>query len=190
MSLPENAWEAVCVIASEQQWCWNLTCTTCGASLWRYALAEVGAGRHPSDPNWATSNDHRNLPNPNELRKAGSPNYMVDVLSAANLDAIAQRGPHPDWLGYLGVALRNTSRSAALSRVLTVSWGSQLLKLLSPESAERPYLQKLTSDDPPADLIGSRQVLRWQDLGRLVADIHPATAASVGFVGTNYNGVH
>jgi len=190
MSLPENAWEAVCVIATEQRWCWNLACTTCGAGLWRYALAEIGAGRHPADPNWSTSNDHRNLPSLNELRKTGSSRHMIDVLAEADLESIARRGPHPDWLGYQGVALRNISRSDAMSRKLTIAWGRQILALLPAISQERGYLEKLISDKPLRDLIGSREFLRWQDLGRFVDDLSGITAGEMGGLAhTNNNGV-
>ncbi|MGC4003045.1 MAG: hypothetical protein QM811_07885 [Pirellulales bacterium] len=49
-----NAFEAICHIASIENWCWNLMCTTCGQKHFKYATKELAEGIHPEDPEWLT----------------------------------------------------------------------------------------------------------------------------------------
>lgn len=59
---------------------------------------------------------------------------LITKLAVARLADIARDGRFPDWLGLLGVAIQVTEEAEATDRVLTRTWGEQLLSLM-PEYA-------------------------------------------------------
>jgi len=133
-----NAFESLCRLASRESWCWNLTCTTCGATHLRLGLRELSLGHVPGTENWHTTS--RRQPRGIEAAIGGPVGYrgewsvesqgkLARLAAAASLKWIRDRCEHPDWLGYLGMVLANTRDAEALSPVLSRSWGRQLREL-------------------------------------------------------------
>ena len=58
-----NKFEAVCKIASDEGWCWDLNCTTCGNMHFTNAFIEMVLGKSPQDDDWLTRADvdHKKL---------------------------------------------------------------------------------------------------------------------------------
>lgn len=54
-----NAFEAMSVLASQEKWCWNLNCTTCGQLHFRFGLVELTQEKHPFDHNWVVKQGER-----------------------------------------------------------------------------------------------------------------------------------
>jgi hypothetical protein len=47
-----NQFEELCKLASKENWCWNLVCTTCGHLHFKYSFLELASGKSPTDSNW------------------------------------------------------------------------------------------------------------------------------------------
>ena len=47
-----NQFEALCKLASDENWCWNLFCSTCGHMHFRYSFAELAIGKSPESKGW------------------------------------------------------------------------------------------------------------------------------------------
>jgi len=47
-----NQFEALCKLASDENWCWNLNCATCGHMHFRYAFSELAAAKSPEGGDW------------------------------------------------------------------------------------------------------------------------------------------
>lgn len=149
-----NAFEALCVIASKENWCWNLMCTTCGHMYFRYAFLELLKGRHPHDPIWITKKcNHHQLPSLlGDLRRVNQLSFtqqeiLAEIFASASLLNISKLCRFPDWLGYLGLALRYTEKAEHSTRVLTQAWSTKLLDLVSPGSKSAQFLNSLVFND-------------------------------------------
>ena len=58
-----NNFEELCKLASDENWCWNLFCTTCGHLHFKYAFSELAAGKSPKDQNWLIHRRHTRYTN-------------------------------------------------------------------------------------------------------------------------------
>ena len=56
-----NAFEALCKLASDEKWCWNLYCTTCGHMHFKYAFKELAKGKSPENPDWVVHKEENYL---------------------------------------------------------------------------------------------------------------------------------
>jgi len=110
-----NPLEDLFCLASQQNWCWNLSCTTCGHLHFKYAFQDIGDGIYPDSSKWIISiqkTDYRKekgkIPNKlsplqiNELIKLGLELNLVDINSKCRF---------PDWLGHLGLLINYTNSS-------------------------------------------------------------------------------
>lgn len=151
MSADLHPFEAVCKLAAQRRWCWRIPCTTCGCMRFREAFARLLAGRHPSERRWR-------LPLRNEagekpdlvygfLRDVDAQRRLADCVADARLVVIRDSAPHPDWLGYLGLALCFTAEAERATHRLTDAWLPQLNALV---------------DGPPIYL----DLLNYRDLGQ------------------------
>lgn len=164
MTAERNAFTAICLLASREQWCWNINCTTCGHMYFRYGFFEIGAGRHPDRDGWLTRKEfHQQLSTLGDLRTVTAAirrsERLHQVASDASLSEIAGGCRFPDFLGYLGLLLHYTSELEHRNRRLTPVWSRQLLELVD-ENA------------PPAQMLRQRQNdlsarLSWKDLDGL-----------------------
>jgi len=154
-----NAFEALCFLASRENWCWNLFCTTCGHMYFRYAFIELLQGHHPDDGNWATrKGNHRNLE-----RRVGSMHSMRDwdlmdmvalqkVCEGADIRKISEQCRFPDWLGYLGLVLGHACGAEAINGKLTKAWAGQLADLVVPGSEAEASLREKAGRGKGLDL--------------------------------------
>lgn len=140
----ENAFEQLCFLASEQNWCWNLFCTTCSQLHFRYALKEIGKGKLPSDTGWlihaqktSYSKELGEVPSsyPDETKE-----YVCQIAANASITDIARQCKFPDWLGYLGLTLEYMRHDTPAFTTLSRSWSSQLIELLPLDSPAREEL--------------------------------------------------
>jgi len=153
-----NAFEALSRRADQEQWCWNLTCTTCGCMHFRYGLLELSQGKHPASEDWITdkrvrseilSREFGSAPHPLPLR---SQQEVVSIASRARVSAIASNAKFPDWLGHLGVVLSFCQNAEAETRSLTKAWTPQLGEMLPAESQLRKRLLDRAAGATPLTL--------------------------------------
>jgi hypothetical protein len=152
-----SAFEYLCVLASREQWCWKVGCTTCGHGVFRWAFRALAAGRHPLDATWsvhwgrgATSTRlaARNGPLP---PSGGWPlaeqERLQRIVARATVANIARETRFPDWLGYLGLALLYTEAAEQRDRVLTQALVPQLRELVLEQSPGACLLDELVNPE-------------------------------------------
>lgn len=130
-----NQFEALCKLASDENWCWNLFCTTCGHMHFRYAFSELAAGKSPTDPNWLvhgryTRYSNRLGPLPRSYTEEQE-ERMHEICGEADISSIASNCKFPDWLGYLGLVLNHMNSRSESYKALSSIWASQLADLVS-----------------------------------------------------------
>jgi hypothetical protein len=135
----ENQFEKLCQLASEESWCWNLQCTTCGHSHFRWAFAELAEGKSIDGPDWEVNmgKDSKSL-----FKRLGSPpmsyddrqkQNVLEICREANLSTISRECKFPDWLGYLGLVVEHMWHPVQL-RPLSSCWAAQLKELVPAHS--------------------------------------------------------
>jgi len=113
----------------------------------RYAFAELAAGKSPADSTWLIHgrntrylNSLGPLPrNYTEMQKE----KVVNICCNANLSSIAEICKFPDWLGYLGLVIEHMFSGAESYKKLSKNWASQLLELVSDGSDIRKRLEEI-----------------------------------------------
>lgn len=154
--MKRNAFEALCILAGRENWCWNIGCTTCGCMHFRHSLRLLAQGRDPQEPGWPVRKDRR-IPEalgdlPRQL-ETGEQEALVGVLAGANLEFIARRVKFPDWLGHLGLALCITREREARTGAVTAALAPQLARMCG--GATRARLESMVTEN---------QRLSWQAL--------------------------
>lgn len=127
-----NSFEALCGLASKERWCWNLWCTTCGHTNFRYGFLELAAGKSPSHSTWIVNNrifQHSGFSAqlgkfPRQYNQ-DQKEIITHICLNANLSAISESCHFPDWLGYLGLVLHHMKHSPSF-RKMSQCWASQL----------------------------------------------------------------
>jgi hypothetical protein len=156
----ERTFESLCILASQEKWCWRMPCTTCGNVDFRFALRELTEGRL-SEEWWSLATHrtrlHQRLKALEPLRRWPIAVQHALVAKIANTDiaAIARRSRFPDWRG-LGLALLLTENAESRDRLLTPSWSRQLLQLLPARVRERSGLS--------STLVDMKTILTWRHL--------------------------
>jgi hypothetical protein len=163
-----NAFNALCLIAAKESWCWKINCTTCGHMFFRYGLHELARGNHPDESSWIVSKHHP------VLKRGGQPSalgvlpprwtpwpldeqrQLAQILSGSCIREIKELGRHPDWLGYLGLGLKYSEDAEVESLSVTKSWVPQLVSLVRQDSSAARSLQSLASD--------GKTSLTWRNL--------------------------
>ena len=167
----QNAFEALCALASRKGWCWKLSCITCAHMLFRYGFMELSKDKHPDSPEWIVNKNNKDQlfgtlgavwDRSGRLHGSSKEDQtkLISILSRASLVKIAKQCRFPAWLGYLGLGLSYTEPAEAEVKQLTASWKPQLLKLLL-SNTNMMHLLKLTLFD------SDESQLRWQDLERV-----------------------
>ena len=134
-----NPFEQLCILASDEKWCWKLSCTTCGHLHFRYAFAEIAAGKCPSDNKWPihgcrTSYMKQLGPWPRQYSDEQKIK-ILKICSDADISLIADRCKYPDWLGYLGLVLSEMICDHEAYQEVSIRWATQL-RDLSPASSQ------------------------------------------------------
>lgn len=142
-----NYFEMLCKLASDECWCWKLSCTTCGHLHFRYAFAELAAGKSPDKPDWIVHGRNTMYSNsigplPQDYSKEQK-DKLNDICRNASLSSIANICKFPDWLGYLGLVLEHMYSGEESYKKLSESWAFQLSGLVSDESLIRVRLSEI-----------------------------------------------
>lgn len=163
-----NAFQALVELAHQEQWCWNLSCTTCGHMHYRYALLELAKGLHPFDPTWAI---HPPQPPPPELgalpRKAQFTKPLqqriLELAAQADLEGLFERCGTTFTLGSIGVVLNYCAAVEAAERiwspVLTAAFRARLVS----NRVNKQRIEELCAND-----LG---YWTWTDLGRFEKEL-------------------
>jgi hypothetical protein len=141
-----NEFEVLCKLASDENWCWKLTCTTCGHSCFRYGFSELARGKSPDDGDWIVyeriiANSNRLAPykerlGPVPTRFSPTQKYRIlRICLYADILSIAEYCKFPDWLGYLGLVLTHMQCNSETYKSVSSKWASQL-KELTPEHSQ------------------------------------------------------
>lgn len=124
-------------MASDENWCWKLFCTTCGHMHFRYAFAELAAGKSPTEPDWIVHGRNTRYsisldPLPRDYTEEQKQKISI-ICCNANLSIIADACKFPDWLGYLGLILEHMFSNAEPYKKLSENWASQLSGMICKE---------------------------------------------------------
>ena len=131
-----NQFEALCRLASDENWCWKLACNTCGHLHFRYAFSELAAGKSPTDLNWVIHRQNTRYSNHlgplprryTEVQKE----EIHKICTEADISIIASSCEFSSWLGYLGLVLVHMNSGSETYKVLSSSWALQLSNLVFP----------------------------------------------------------
>jgi len=165
------AFVALAELASREDWCWKLSCTTCGNMYFRYGLHELALGKHPDAPDWVLGHDNHarlerllgQIPWMQAPPAEAEQRAIAQCLADAPVTGIRAVGRFPDWLGYLGLGLYWTEDTERQDRHLTRALTPQLLQLIRPETAAHGKLRAI--------LVGENTTLRWTDLELVEAEL-------------------
>lgn len=152
---------ALCKVASENNWCWKITCTTCGHSGFRVAFSKLAQGLDPrEDSFWPYGfDDWEQLKDQDEYDdfkydyNAKAPDIDIQkelaiIASEANIEHIDQTSRFPDWLGYIGLVIEHCQHPDA-QKILSKSLLPQLATLIEHDPALHKKLEdKMTSNEP------------------------------------------
>ena len=153
-----NAFLAMAMLADREHWCWNLACTTCGRHVFRHGLHELIRGVHPDSAQWTLHQDQGQFPE--QFEDAPAPLSVTEqavvsaIVSQLDVKELQQRCRFPDWLGFIGVVLEQTTAAEAATGLLTHALLPQLLALVE-DPIERQSLERR---------FGEGGVLQWEDL--------------------------
>lgn len=153
-----NPFVALCDYASRNsQWCWQISCTTCGHVSFRIAFSKLVMNQHPDDRSfWTVGEEDVNTDGYEfymkfrELEKdfdmALTTTYekqlkLASIVAESSLRDIQEVSKFPDWLGYIGLVFYHCSIPEALE-ILTKSLLPQFLGLLPKDSDCYKYLKR------------------------------------------------
>ena len=162
-----NNFEALCELASQENWCWKLGCTTCGHAMFRYSFSELASGKSPNDSTWIVKGHNTRLrylsaqlgrwPKFYDLKQK---EIVIKICVDAEIVAISKRCKFPDWMGYLGLVLRHMEQSPSFPK-LSECWAGQLRKMMPSDSSIQKRLSDLSTGD---GLSSGHWVLHTSDL--------------------------
>ncbi len=158
-----NAFEALCIYADQNGWCWDLFCTTCGHEDFRMGLVQVARGIGPSSERWVPpevirNTDPRLTESLRDRRAFIHREQLYLICASADIREIAAGCRFPDFLGYLGLALHYQERTEQRYRLLTRLWGAALVDLMH----EGYEAARFRTDLERADFF-----LTWNELERV-----------------------
>ncbi|MFC1868764.1 hypothetical protein ACFL0H_11615 [Thermodesulfobacteriota bacterium] len=146
-----NQFEALCKLASEQNWCWKLSCTTCGHTHFRYAFQELARGKSPESKQWIihgrnTQYSNRLGPLPRNYSDEQKEKFL-QICLYANISSIVRNCKFPDWLGYLGLVLDHMYSRSNTFKAVSSNWASQLMDLVPQDSPAYIRLAEIVEDE-------------------------------------------
>ena len=100
----KNQFEKVCIIASKNNWCWKLFCTTCGCRDIRGAFYSIGINQN-IPTNLRRISQINNSYRVNTEFSDTELNIFLQSVITSNLFNISKNCKFPDWLGYIGLVL-------------------------------------------------------------------------------------
>jgi len=151
MGKRKNEFEALCKLASQENWCWNLSCTTCGHENFRYSFQELATGKSPNGKDWLVFNNNSRIfrqlgPLPFEFTNEQK-EVVLNICLKANLSSIALNCRFSDWLGYLGLVLHHLNVNSDTYKSLSSKWSMQLKDMVEPCSHIRSWLERISQGE-------------------------------------------
>ena len=130
-----NSFQAICDIATEEQWCWNLGCGTCGHMNFVKSLLLLIDEKEPY-PFYVRDCKELLFSRADKLQ---------EKVKDTNIDYFAKNYKSPRFLAYLGLCIHYAKEKEEDNRILTESWTPQLIKLIQNENL-KDYLRKILND--------------------------------------------
>lgn len=163
-----NIFEDLCILASNENWCWNIYCTTCGHLHFRYSFLQLANGKSPTSVDWIIHSKITDYTRTlGSIPRNFTPNQkqtVIEICKDANLARIAKECKFPDWLGYLGLVSHHLGGDSDADRQISISWASQLKKMVTAKSRSFFNLESICST--------SSRTLNLSDLELCETDIH------------------
>lgn len=143
-----NSFVALCEVASQNNWCWNLSCTTCGHGAFKVAFAKLIKGEHPDDQSfWPNGKDNSSLSKEMNNNSNFFRNTIIDdqlnlakIVSQVNIMDIKSICKFPDWLGYIGLVFEHCYNHEA-QKILSDSFLPQFINLIGEDKEVVTYLK-------------------------------------------------
>ena len=165
-----NGFEQLCRVASKNNWCWRIGCTTCGAQHFRQGFYYVGQGLVPDAETWKEDKNKINFEHnfPKEVT-----NKLLSIICDANLMNIHRSCLFPDWLGYLGLVYHlfggfgNYFGVALLMgnipmMEVTRNIAPQLLEMVEEDSESYSFLSEIIDSEYTVELrVRDFEIIEW-----------------------------
>lgn len=133
-----NHFNALCILASKEKWCWKLFCTTCGHIHFQYSFQELARGKLPSDKDWVVSkfNNHlqTSLGYPQQKLSNIQKERLIKTCLDMNIKSLSLTCSFPNWLGYLGLLIETVKYDSELFYQLSSCISKQLKELIPTDS--------------------------------------------------------
>jgi hypothetical protein len=143
-----NYFQKLCLHAANNNWCWNLWCTTCGHQSFRRAFEVMARGIDPTSElgqriiHRSTISSPGNRPEPKLIYSEDEKAAVVRSCMDADLKTISLNSKFPEWLGYLGLILFHMQSDSEDFQRLTNNWARQLTALVEPGSRAEQALRE------------------------------------------------
>ena len=131
-----NSFQAICDIATEEQWCWHLGCGTCGHMNFVKSLLLL---IDEKVPNTLLYRDYKEL-------LFSRADKLQEKVKNIDIDYFAKNYKSPRFLAYLGLCLHYTKTYEIMNRKLTKLWVPQLIRIIEKDDWKK-YLQKILDEE-------------------------------------------
>ena len=131
-----NSFQAICDIATEEQWCWNLGCGTCGHMNFVKSLLLLIDEKEPYPLH---GKDCKEL-------LFSRADKLQEKVKDTNIDYFAKNYKSPRFLAYLGLCLHYTRTYEIMNRKLTKLWVPQIIRIIV-KNEWKKYLQKILDEE-------------------------------------------
>ncbi len=144
----KNQFVALCDVATRNNWCWNLFCTTCGHGAFKVAFSKIIGGEHPGDDSFWL----QGMSNSDPLQEVDkyrdfcgeasvtSQIKLATIVAQSKLSEIQAVAKFPDWLGYIGLVIHHCSSREA-RKIISDSLLPQFIEMLKWDREICDYLQ-------------------------------------------------
>ena len=153
-TISKNPFVSLCEHASQNNWCWNLFCTTCGHGAFKIAFSKLIHGQHPDDdsfwPNGKSNSDPlKEVDNYSDFWSSASITNqlkLAKIIAEEKISDIKAVAKFPNWLGYIGLVI-NHCPSRESRKIISESFLPQFIKILKNEDEKEicEYLQEKQS---------------------------------------------
>lgn len=148
-----NSFVALCEIASQNNWCWNINCTTCGHGAFKVSFSKIIKGQHPDkDLFWPYGKEnHSPLKETDDCRdffrntSIGNQMDLASMVAGAKLSDIQAVAKFPDWLGYIGLVVTHCPNHDA-QKIISDSFLPQFVDLVKNKKLSEYLKEKQTKD--------------------------------------------
>lgn len=148
-----NPFTALCEVASQNNWCWNINCTTCGHSAFKVSFSKIIKGQHPDkDLFWPYGKEnHSPLKEMDDcrdfFRNTSIKNQMdlASIVAEVKLSDIQEVAKFPDWLGYIGLVMHHCSSRDA-QKIISDAFLPQFIALVKYKKLSEYLKGKQTKD--------------------------------------------